>query len=93
MRSVTSCFNATLYKKDLARFWPLWALYTVIWLFMFPLNLFSQSIRYGFDPTNWVGREPITIVAQGGGLVISIGYALLCAAAVWETGKKPADIQ
>jgi len=84
MRSVTSCFNATLYKKDLSRFWPLWALYTVIWLFMFPLNLFSQSLRYSFDPVNWAGREPITMVAQGGGLVIAVGYGLICAAAVWS---------
>ena len=33
MRSVTSCFNSTLYRKNLSRFWPIWALYSVIWLF------------------------------------------------------------
>ena len=84
MRSVTSCFNPTLYKKDLARFWPLWTMYTVIWLFMLPLNLFSQSLRYNFDPVQWAGREPITMVAQGGGLAIAAVYSLLCAAAVWS---------
>ena len=36
MRSVTSCFNSTLYRKNLSRFWPIWALYSVIWLFALP---------------------------------------------------------
>ncbi len=26
MRSATSYFNGTLYRKTLARFWPLWGL-------------------------------------------------------------------
>ena len=24
MRSVTSCFNPALFKKNLSRFWPIW---------------------------------------------------------------------
>ncbi len=27
MRSGTSYFNSTLYRKTMGRFWPLWALY------------------------------------------------------------------
>ncbi len=41
MRSATSYFNGTLYRKTLARFWPLWGFYGVILLFAFPLNLLS----------------------------------------------------
>ena len=30
MQSVKSCFNGTLCRKNLTRFWPIWALYGVI---------------------------------------------------------------
>jgi len=45
MRSVTSYFNPTLYKKNLARFWPLWTAWTVLWAFILPLALLN-STRY-----------------------------------------------
>ena len=45
MRSVTSFFNPTLYRKNLTRFWPLWAIWTVMWAFVMPLNLLNQ-LRY-----------------------------------------------
>ena len=51
MGSATSFFNSTLYRKTMARFWPLWALYGVVWLFAVPLNLMNgyfQSIRWGW---------------------------------------------
>ena len=41
MRSTTSCFNATLYRKTMCRFWPLWGLYALMWLFMVPLSFLS----------------------------------------------------
>ncbi len=44
MRSATSCFNPTLYVKNLSRFWPLWGLYTLIWAFILPLNLLNQAL-------------------------------------------------
>lgn len=47
MRSVTSYFNPTLYKKNLARFWPMWVSWLVLWLFMLPLNLVNQWRDYG----------------------------------------------
>ncbi|CDC73576.1 MULTISPECIES: hypothetical protein [environmental samples] len=50
MRSKTSCFNGTLLRKDLGRFWPLWCAYLAVWLVAVPLNqfltLFGTSIRY-----------------------------------------------
>ena len=49
MRSVTSCFNSTLYRKTMARFWPMWALYSVLWLFICPLLLLNEyfdTLRY-----------------------------------------------
>ena len=42
MRSGISCFNGTLYRKTMARFWPLWALYGLFWMFAIPLNLMNR---------------------------------------------------
>ena len=38
MRSGTSCFNATLFRKHLLRFWPVWAVQLVILALALPLN-------------------------------------------------------
>ena len=38
MRSGTSFFDWTVFKKTIFRFWPLWAVYFVGWLFALPLN-------------------------------------------------------
>lgn len=38
MRSGTFCCNAAMAKKTFFRFWPLWALYAVIWLIVLPLQ-------------------------------------------------------
>ena len=42
MRSATSCFNPTLYRKTMLRFWPLWGLYALIWLLVNPLTLLNS---------------------------------------------------
>jgi len=84
MRSVTSFFDLTLYKKDMSRFWPLWVLYTVIWLFMLPLNLLSSyAYNTNFNFARWAGREPLSMVVNGPGLFLAVVYGLLCAGAVW----------
>ena len=51
MRSGTSCFNGTLYRKTMARFWPLWALYGLFWMFAIPLNLMNRYSNY----LRWTG--------------------------------------
>ena len=70
MRSVTSCFNSTLYRKNLSRFWPIWALYSVIWLFALPLNLLT-TIQRG---QNWA-LEDLTHSLDYFSRV-SVGYSL-----------------
>ena len=39
MRSGTSYFNFTLFRKNLARFWPIWGLYGLLWLMLLPVNI------------------------------------------------------
>ena len=43
MRSKTSWFNRTLFVKNLARFWPVWALYAVVWIFILPVELATRT--------------------------------------------------
>ena len=38
MRSGTSFFDLTIYRKTVSRFWPLWAVNLVVWLFILPFN-------------------------------------------------------
>ena len=38
MKSKKWFFDLTVYKKTIARFWPLWAAYFVIWLIFLPLQ-------------------------------------------------------
>ena len=47
MRSVTSWFNPTLYKKNLTRFWPLWGLYLFCGLCATAILLLQQWMTYG----------------------------------------------
>ena len=86
----TSYFNPTLYKKTLHRFWPLWAAYTVVWLFAIPLNLLNQY----FDAKRWVtsiydAQETMLDVCNSllyaleGGVWISAGVGLVAAMAVF----------
>lgn len=37
MRSGTSCFNWTIFKKTLTRYWALWAAHLVIWVICLPM--------------------------------------------------------
>ena len=39
MRYARSWFNVTLFQKNMTRFWPIWGLSLVIWLFLLPVNL------------------------------------------------------
>lgn len=93
MRSVTSCFNVTLYKKNLARFWPLWALYTLAWLLVLPVSLLGELTQrsawdIGFDAASWVSdwaiQSPVTRMASGFGLAMAVAYGVLVAMAVWS---------
>ncbi|MCU6762586.1 ABC-type transport system involved in multi-copper enzyme maturation%2C permease component [uncultured Roseburia sp.] len=43
MKSKTSCFNRTIFQKNINRFWPVWTLYLIILLVIIPLSLFMQT--------------------------------------------------
>ncbi len=43
MRFATLFFNPTLYKKHLQRYWPIAAVWGIIWLLVFPVSLWNEA--------------------------------------------------
>lgn len=80
MRSARSWFNLTLYKKNLARFWPIWGLYLIIWLFVFPISLILDNYGNPFRFAHWEVLSQIESL----GLALAVVFSLLAACAVWS---------
>ena len=86
MRSATSYFNGALYRKTLARFWPLWVGYGVIWLFFIPLNMLNTYFsRYmNRDPQQRLLIRAVNLPEMATfGLYLAAFFAILCAMAVF----------
>ena len=85
MRSKTSCFNGTLFRKNLSRYWPLWGLASFGGA-LFPLAMLVNLLHSGFQNawTPMQTKEMYYAVLSYGVPVISIVYAVLCAMAVWN---------
>ena len=87
MRSGTSYFNGTVFKKTVTRFWPLWAVYFIIWLIMMPLNglmqVSAQAGRTIKDISYMIRFASGTVpdMAQSA-LWLSVVFGLLAAMAV-----------
>ena len=86
MRSATSYFNGALYRKTLARFWPLWGLWGVGWLFLIPLNMLNTYFdRYTSTTPH---RRLMNMAAElpnvlAPGVFLAAFFAILCAMAVF----------
>lgn len=86
MRSATSYFNGTLYRKTMARFWPLWTAYGVIWLFCIPLNMLNSFFNryYNTAPQARMLNQALQLPAYlEWGLYMAFFFAILCAMAVF----------
>lgn len=88
MRSGTSFFNSTLYRKNMARFWPIWAVYTLIWAFLMPLQFLTLPARYAGASGALADRlmrqaNSIPQLISGGNL-IAFGAGAVCAMAVFS---------
>lgn len=84
MRSGILFFEGTIYRKTLTRFWPLWTVNLVIWLFALPFNGMMQlehdpgnSYRSILRFARYVGNEVSTM-----GLVFALLAGLVVAMAV-----------
>ena len=84
MQSKRSFFNATLLRKTLTRFWPLWAVPSFIGA-LFPLVALTQLLRYnGQDLRPLEVTEIYYHIVTYAVPIISLIYAVLVAAAVWS---------
>ena len=50
MKSKISCFNKTIFKKNLTLYWPLWVGFLLMMLAMVPLNLYQYMRTYTNNP-------------------------------------------
>ena len=90
MKSATSFFNATLFKKNLTRYWPIWVLYTVIWLYALPMRCIMTVTRHRI----WSDHTPAQLIAdfaegipdllEGFGIGMAFVFGILAAMAVFS---------
>ena len=90
MRSGTSYFDFTVFKKTVARFWPLWAGYFVIWLIALPLQgVMYLRLQAGARPglnDGYMGTFAYHTVPDmaGPALGLSVIFGVLAAMAVFS---------
>lgn len=86
MQSKTLSFNEgfsfTIFKKNFTRFWPLWALYLIIWIFVMPVMI-NQEIAF-FDSSTEYLKGNIYECAIYGGTVMSFIFCIFNAMAVYS---------
>ncbi|MBQ7523232.1 MAG: hypothetical protein IJT07_01780 [Oscillospiraceae bacterium] len=70
MTCKTSCSNSAIFKKTIARFWPLWLGYLVVWLLTLPLPLSSMlsyletiTAQTLSEHTYWLGSIASPLIA------------------------------
>lgn len=79
-------FNPTLFKKNVTRFWPIWAMYTAMLFFLLPMELISYGSRgYGHS---WAGARSYVVdmlvnTAQVG-VALGLVFGLLTAMALFS---------
>lgn len=68
MNLKTSCFNKTIFKKNVAHFWPLWAAYLLVLLVLLPIRLcvlLKQLEDYGYMDNPGAVQEAKNYLALG----------------------------
>ena len=87
-----SSFNKTLFRKNLTRFWPLWAMASFLGS-LFPLVMFMELTRYNHRCIYPLEMTEIYYSVLTYGLpLISLFYAVLCALAVWNYLYNPRSV-
>ena len=95
MRSKTSYFNPALFRKNLARFWPLWGGASLVGA-LFPLAFLTVLIRENSFLHRM--REPLEVTVGYYSVVayiipvLSLLYAVLCALAAWGWLYNPRSV-
>lgn len=97
MQSETLCskapngwWNWGLFRKNAARFWPIWGGYLAVWLFLMPMT-FLFEVRDGADAQEWAQFMPIGKLNPVG-LALAILFGILCAMAVFSYLYNPRSV-
>lgn len=80
MRSKTSFFNGSIFKKSVSRFWPVWGGYFAIWFILVPVVLLANRYDRGADAV----RDFLLNMGFVGGLIMSAAFSVFSAMAVWS---------
>lgn len=65
MRSATSFFDLALARAQLRRAAPMWLAYAALWLFVLPIQLFSEASQHGADALV-AARDALELCVTGG---------------------------
>ena len=88
MRSGTSFFDWTTFKKTVTRFWPLWGAYFAIWLLEMPLNglmrIQPHELQGSGSLMGSFAIDQVPNMAANGGLVSAVVFGVLSAMAVFS---------
>lgn len=82
MRSKRSCFNATVFWKNLTRYWPVWVAYLAIWLLILPVQLQNELTRTGVQLLDL--RKTALDHAGSTNAILSAIFGIMAAMAVWN---------
>ena len=81
MRSGTSYFDKTVFKKTVLRYWPLWAAYLIIWLVALPLRglmLLQVQVQNG-ERYIWDFAYDSVAQCAKAALPLAVVFGALCA--------------
>lgn len=62
MKSKTSCFNTTIFKKNMTHYWPIWALYLCYLMVIMPFNLWMMISQNRYYTGQEEAARPIYIM-------------------------------
>ena len=84
MRSGTSFFNVTVWKKTVLRFWPIWAVGLVFWVLALPAQGMMALQRQLENGGDWLLSFSASVDGLGGDTALSFAvvFGLLAAMAV-----------
>lgn len=74
-------FYPTLWRKNMARFWPIWAVYFAGWFLVMPMELWNGAYRRDQD---WFAVNGVLSWAAEPTVVVTFLFALLSAMAVYS---------
>lgn len=58
MKSKTSCFNATIFKKNISHYWPVWVLFLCYLFIILPVNIWTDATNaYYFENVSAAVRD------------------------------------